>query len=566
MVLAVAGCGAPGGDAAGPDPFGACAAQPNACNGGGRRPGGTFVVALTQAPAGFNVVATTGAVGPAYTVMNSLLPHAFSTRPDGSAVPDGDLLASVSMTSNSPQTVVYQIAPGAVWSDGTPIGAADFSYAWKTQNGRDCPACPAASSDGYDQIASVAGSPDGRTVTVTFRQPYPDWRGLFNALYPAHLEGAGLDLSTADGLRAAFDRQEAQPTWSGGPYTISAYQRDRQLDLVPNPRWYGADKPTLARLRYRFLGDQSRLLGALQTGDVNALTAQPSQDLVDVLHGLAGSGVRYEIAAGPVAERLDLDVHSDALADPALRRAIFTTIDVDEILRQSVRGYFPGVRRAYSHNLSPGVIGYQDVVRQVAPQQGSGDPAAAGKILAQAGYAVTGGRLARDGVPVPVLRLRYTQGDDTREQAARLIQRQLARIGVTVHLDPTGDLATALAGYDYDLALFGWPVGAASAAARDLWSSAGTANHTGWGDPDSDALLKQVAQELDPQRMADELNQQDGILTQAAVVLPLYQRPVLLALSGDYVNVRANAPAYLSYNAQQWGLAGPSPLASVTPG
>ena len=106
------------------------------------------------------------------------------------------------------------------------------------------------------------------------------------------------------------------------------------------------------------------------------------------------------------------------------------------------------------------------------------------------------------------------------------------------------------------------------ASARQLWATDGGNNHTGWGDPDSDELLAQAAYELDPNKMADELNDQDTILTQAAVVLPLYQRPDVLVVAGEYVNVRDNVAGGLSYNAQQWGLAGttvplsPSPAAS----
>jgi peptide/nickel transport system substrate-binding protein len=503
------------------------------------------------------VASADGAVGETTTVMNSLLPAAFTTRPDGSLVRNADLLSSAEITGTGPQTVVYRIAPAAVWDDGTPVTVDDFSYAWKTRNGRDCPACAALSTAGYEQIASVGGGDGGRTVTVTFTEPYPDWPSLFDALYPAHVEGAHLDLSTQDGLRAAFDRQYGQPTWSGGPYRISGYDRDRQIELVPNPRWYGADKPTLARIVYRFLPDQSRMVAALQARQINAFTAQPSRDLTDVLSGLAGSGVRYEVAAGPVWERLDLNARAAALADPLLRQAILTTVDVDEIIGQAVRGYFPGARRLYSHNLMVDAAGYQEVVKQVAPEQGSGNADAAGTVLTEAGYAVTGGVLSRGGVPVPELRLAFTEGNDTRQATGQIIQRELARIGVRVRLVPTGDLATALAGAGYDLALYGWSSVPGLGTPREMWATGGGSNHTGWSDPDSDTLLKQAAHELDPARRADELNRQDAILTQAAVVLPLYQRPGLLALSGSYVNVRNNIPAGLSYNSQQWGLSSP---------
>ena len=38
------------------------------------------------------------------------------------------------MTSRSPQTVVYQINPKAVWADGTAITGQDFVYTWQAQS------------------------------------------------------------------------------------------------------------------------------------------------------------------------------------------------------------------------------------------------------------------------------------------------------------------------------------------------------------------------------------------------------------------------------------------------
>ena len=51
----------------------------------------------------------------------------FAVRPDGGRMPDlsvflnTDLLTSATLTSTSPQTIVYKINPKAVWSDGQPI-------------------------------------------------------------------------------------------------------------------------------------------------------------------------------------------------------------------------------------------------------------------------------------------------------------------------------------------------------------------------------------------------------------------------------------------------------------
>ena len=69
-----------------------------------------------------------------------------------------------------PETIVYTLNPRAVWSDGVPITAADFKYAWLEQRAVPSNAPDSvASVEGYRDIASVTGTNKGRTVTVKFR-------------------------------------------------------------------------------------------------------------------------------------------------------------------------------------------------------------------------------------------------------------------------------------------------------------------------------------------------------------------------------------------------------------
>jgi peptide/nickel transport system substrate-binding protein len=101
------------------------------------------------------------------------MPVAFHLTPDFKVVMNEDLLESATQTSENPQTVVYKIKPAAVWSDGTPVSADDFIYLWKNLNGtiRDN---DVASTTGYDQVKSVTGSDNGKTVTVVFKTPFAD--------------------------------------------------------------------------------------------------------------------------------------------------------------------------------------------------------------------------------------------------------------------------------------------------------------------------------------------------------------------------------------------------------
>ena len=92
-------------------------------------------------------------------------------------------------TTNGKQVVTYKINPKAVWSDGQPITAKDFEFTWQIQKSAD-PAkggCAALlTTVGYDQIASVEGSDNDKTVTVTYAKPFADWKSLFYAVPAAH--------------------------------------------------------------------------------------------------------------------------------------------------------------------------------------------------------------------------------------------------------------------------------------------------------------------------------------------------------------------------------------------
>src|SRR2546430_1090868 len=84
---------------------------------------------------------------------------------------------------------------------------------------------PNTCTTGYDQIDKVEGSDNDKTVTVTFKTPYPDWKGLF-AVYPAQVAAKSGDLNTPAGLAKAYEAFKAPPTWSGGPYKFGDFQKD----------------------------------------------------------------------------------------------------------------------------------------------------------------------------------------------------------------------------------------------------------------------------------------------------------------------------------------------------
>jgi peptide/nickel transport system substrate-binding protein len=535
--------------------YSACAASPDTCNSGPRKDGGDIVVALGKYPSTWNTNSSDGNVLETAQQVALITPSTFTLLPSGKIVYNPDLLASEpQVTSTSPQTVVYKLKPTAKWSNGTPISADDFIYLWKTLNGHD-KNIPIVGSTGFDQIASVVGSDNGETVTVTYSKPYSDWKGLFTQLLPAWYAKSKVGgLDTDAQLEAAFKLWDAPPTgWSGGAYTLSNVQSQQSSTFTPNPAWYGADKPTLKSITFKYITDQTQDLPALQNQEIQALNIQPDQDTVQQLSQTPG--VNYEVSSGFGFEHLEVNSASKFMKDPALREAIFDAINIQDMIDKTIKPFFPDAKILYSHNMFPGELGYQDVTKTAAPDEGTGNVTKAKAILQAAGYKLNGTQLMTpSGEPVSI---NFVHTDTAvRDQSAQLIQQYLSQIGIKVNDKTSADLGASLSNFDFDIIQFGFSGSPLLSADHDLWFKGAGNNFTNWSDPQSDQLLDQMAVELDPAKQAALLNQQDAILTKAFVDLPLYRKPNLQVATNQYINIRDNqAGSFFTYNTQQWGLA-----------
>ncbi|HEX6497819.1 MAG TPA: ABC transporter family substrate-binding protein [Micromonosporaceae bacterium] len=527
--------------------FADCATKPNDCNGGKTKQGGTLTYTIEKKITGWNLLDADSNTFDFAEVLDGVLPQPFLVYPDLSVKINDDMMVSIEQTSSNPQTIVYKIRPEAVWDDGTPISADDFIYAWKTQNGKDCPDCSAASTAGYDQIKSVTGSDNGKTVTVVYNTPFTDWKQPFSPLYPAHIAKQHGDLAAS---WKWFN--ENQPTYSAGPFKISDYQKDVSVTEVPNPKWYGKVKPSLDKLVFRIITDQSQEVPALQNNEVQAIYPQPSQDIVDQVKALPN--VQYMLGKGLVWEHLDLNLKNPLLADKALRQAIFTAIDRQAIIDKTVGQFVPGMKPLNNHNFVPGQDGYKDTITSTG--QGAGKVDDAKKILTDAGYQGVGTDLkTKDGKPV-TLRISYTNGNTLRKASCELIQSQLSQLGIKVTIVPIQSLGKTLSSGDFDIIIFAWvSTPFPYAGAIQLWGSTSDSNYGHWTNAESDKLLKDAAAETDQKKATDDLNQADQIMSNDAYVLPLFQKPTFLAVYTNYANIRDNATNQgPPYNTQEWGL------------
>jgi peptide/nickel transport system substrate-binding protein len=540
--------------------FADCRDDPNTCNSEDNlQQGGEVTFALEQNIPNWNLNSAEGNLLAAGLALKGVLPFTYYSTPDLRSTMNEDLLVSAEQTSTDPQTVVYEIQPDAVWNDGTPITADDFDYNWRVSNGSDCPDCASATTQGFEQIDSVEGSEDGKTVTVTFSTPYTDWQGLWGSggpIYPAHIAAEQGDLSTPEGLVAAFDYFSATlPTYSGGPFVIDDWQDNVALTVVPNEAWYGDPQPVLDRVVYRVITDATQAPIALQNNEVQIIYPQPQVDLVEQVANIPN--VSQWQSLGLTWEHFDVNLNNPILADQALRTAMFTAVNRQDLIDKTVGQFNDEVEPLNSHNFVPGQEGYEDVVSETG--QGSGDVEAARQILTDAGYtgAEEGQQLTTpDGEAVPPLRVRYTTGNTLRQSQSELFAQYVAPLGITVNIEPTDALGTTLSTGDYDIIVFAWvaspfPFG----GAIQNWTTGSGSNFGGYSNPEVDRLITEAATSTDRASATDSLNEANRIMATEAYVLPLYQKPTFIAIQDTVANVRDNATLDgPPYNIAEWGL------------
>ena len=519
------------------------------------RDGGTVRWAVDAVPETLNVYRPDA--GPdAGLIARALLPGLFRLDDHGRATPDPDYLVSADSTppGRNPQTLTYRLNPAAVWSDGSPLSADDFTQQWKALSGTD-PAFLSTRPAGYDAIASVTRGRAPGEVKVVLKHAYADWRSLFSPLYPAGRT------ATADAFNQPLDGEFRT---AAGPFVLDTYDRGGgRATLVRNPRWWG-EKAKADTVEFVAVPAERRL-DALARGDLDIATvttsvdralpgtvtaAGPSApagaaappDAAAVVEASAQALRRAETLPGlslhraPAAAftQLTLNATAGPLTDRAVRQAVARAVDRRRTADAALAPLGLAAAPLGNHLLVPGQDGYRDNGAALGP-----DTAAA--LLDRAGWTSSGGTRSKGGKPL-TLTLLVPDGSATARRTADALTTALAAAGIAVTAKTApadtfvgGHLATG----DFDLALFSWPATGYPADARPLYAKpqpgpdgrpVAGANYGRAGTAEIDQLLDRASAELDPGTRAGLLRQADTRLWQLATVVPLYRRPDLVAV------------------------------------
>ena len=450
-----------------------------------------------------------------------------------------DIVSQASATAN---TLSYTIRPDAYWYWGgrkLRVTYRDFVY---TLQKIDNPSSLVAGRGGYGNLDPTHYTHRGlkhvtffwKTKTCTSDYPcgpFADWQSLFSGIYPSAAL-AGEDFNTI--WFNCICGSDGKPV-SDGPFYMSSYTKGQGAILTANPFWYGR-KPGLAEVAMKVVLDPNAEVQALRGGEVDAIA--PPFDYNNLLPLRSTSGITLTVVPGYYFEHLEFreakGTSNVLLRAPWMRQAIALGIDRQAVI-DTVYGALAGNTKPLNSMI------YYSTQAQYTPDfaRWSYDPVAALALLKKhctGGPATPSSSNAAvwqcSGLPAR-FRWSWPAGVAARADAEAIAASELKSIGIDLVAFPlpAGIFfgPTALAAGNFDIAEFGSITSGDPGDWYDAWRCSGPSNYTGYCSDKATALMRQGNSELDPTKRAADFQAADTLMAAAVPVLPLYQRPTVLA-------------------------------------
>ena len=185
-------------------------------------------------------------------------------------------------------TYTYELRDDLTWSDGEPVTADDFVFAWNRAAGPELAAdynYMFEVVDGYDEMWEADANDelvnpdaklnvkavDDQTLEVTLKNAVPYWNELL--AFPAYMP-VREDVVEDEGWAT-----DPETYICNGPYTMKSWKHNSLITLVKNEDWYDADDVTMNELNFYLSDDANNMLTNFQNGDWQLIDDVPTNEI-----------------------------------------------------------------------------------------------------------------------------------------------------------------------------------------------------------------------------------------------------------------------------------------------
>lgn len=442
---------------------------------------------------------------------------------DGAAVP---ACAESYEVSEDGTTYTFHIREDAVWSNGDPVTANDFVFAWQR-------AVDPANASEYSYMLSdigqivnaaeiIAGEKDvselgvtavdDKTLEVQLNVPVSYFLSLmyFPTYYPvnqAFFESCGDTFATSP-----------ETTLSNGAFVLTSYEpAATAFELVKNEDYYDADKVQLAGLNYQVIQDSQQALMSYQNGDLDTTLLNGEQvDQVKDDPEFTSVGAGYLWYISPNIKEVP------ELANLNLRLAMTFALDRDSICNDVLKD---GCAPTYTA-VPPEFAAGPDGSDFSADQTMFADACAYDPDKALEYYEAAKTELGQDTFTFDMV----VDADDAPQKVAQVVKEQLETTlpGMTINLtiEPKKQRVEDMQNGNFQLGLTRWgPDYADPMTYLGMWVTDNSNNYGFWSNADYDAIIAECTTGdlcTDPEGRWSALYDAEKIVMDEAVIFPLY--------------------------------------------
>ncbi|ASN03969.1 peptide ABC transporter substrate-binding protein [Virgibacillus necropolis] len=420
-------------------------------------------------------------------------------------------------------TWTFNLREDAKWSNGAPVTAHDFVYAW--QRAVD----PATGSEygpymmggviknatavnlGEVPVEELGVKADGDyTLVVTLEKPTPYFESLtaFGTYFPLNekfVEEQGDNYATS-----------SETLLSNGPFTMENWKStSTSWTLAKNPEYWDAETVKLEEITFDVVKDAQTRVDLYEKGEADRATI--SSDLVDKYAS------HEDFTITPEASLFYLKLNqtkSEALANVNIRKAISMAINkqamVDEVLNDG---------SVVSNGFVPTDFSFHPETNEDF-REINGDLVTYDVEKAQELWKKGLEEIGKEKVELGFLGSDKTQSKITNEFLANQLESNLPGLEITLQQVPFEQRLELDTSENYDIQYAGWgPDFLDPYTWLNLWLTDGGNNHMGYSNEKYDELVQSTVNELalEPVKRYEAFLEAEKILAEDAAVAPLYQ-------------------------------------------
>lgn len=204
---------------------------------------------------------------------------------------------SADMTS-----ITWKLAPGVVWSDGTPLTAADVIFTYEYCSHPEGGCAQASKFSGISKIEAL----DDQTVKITFDAPKANPYSAFVGSTAPVIQKA--QFANCLGAAAATCNDQNTKPIGTGPFVVTDFKVNDVVTFAANPNYRDPAKPAFATVTLKGGGDaESAARSVMETGEFDyAWNTQINPELQAQMTG-AGKG-EFISAFGGLVERIEMNM------------------------------------------------------------------------------------------------------------------------------------------------------------------------------------------------------------------------------------------------------------------